>query len=84
MIYHYSRSNDQEHFTLVGPLAKIDWRGFLGFEFLGPMDVLELRGEVAVWFAKNMNLEHGEQKDAELEYDQPDAHGRVCGPGRRV
>jgi hypothetical protein len=61
MIYHYSRSNDQEHFTLVGPLAKIDWRGFLGFEFLGPMDVLELRGEVAIWFAKNMNLEHGEQ-----------------------
>lgn len=49
----------------MGPLAKVDWSGFLRVEFLGPMELLELRGEVAAWFAKGFESEYNEH-----EYDE--------------
>lgn len=52
MVYYLNRSTDREHLTLARPLARIDWRGMVDFDFLRPMSVLELRGVVVVWFAK--------------------------------
>lgn len=52
MVYYFNRSTDREHLTLAGPLARIDWRERVDFDFLRPMSVLELRGVVVLWFAK--------------------------------
>jgi hypothetical protein len=59
LVYHYDRVSNWEFITLVGPLAKIDWRGFLEVGFPAPMEALELHGEVAMWFAKGSEADYG-------------------------
>lgn len=61
MVYYYDRATDREDLTLVGPLAKIDCRSFPGVGLPAPMEALEARGEVMVWFAEGSECEYGKQ-----------------------
>jgi hypothetical protein len=88
MVYHYDRLSNWEFITLVGPLAKIDWRGFLAVGFPAPMEALELRGEVALRFAKGSEVEYGVQTAQDSwQMNLPGLMGwwtSVAGPPRRV
>jgi hypothetical protein len=59
LVYHYDRVANWEFVTLVGPLAKIDWRGLLAVGLPAPMEALELHGEVAMWFAEGSEVKYG-------------------------
>lgn len=61
IVYTYDRETGRENLTLVGPLAKIDWREFLAIGLPAPMEALELRGEVTVWFVEGLECEYGKR-----------------------
>ena len=88
IVYHYDRTSDREHFTLVGPLARIDWRDIRDFVFRRPMEKLALRGEVAVWFTKGSERgQVGVEKQYCDSWQTPSFFGwwtGVAGPPRRV
>jgi hypothetical protein len=72
MIYDYGRCTDRENFTLVGQLAKIDWSRLHVFEFPGPTEALELRGDVTVWFAEGDGSKYSSQRTVRDSLQEPD------------
>lgn len=87
--YHFNRFDDREHFTLVGPLARIDWRGLQGFRFRSRMDKVKLRAEAVVWHAKGMEAALGYDDDYSDSWQDPGllswwTGADPAGPPRRV
>jgi hypothetical protein len=87
MMYYYDRSTNRENFTLAGPLAKIDWSRLHEFRFPGPMEALELRGEVVIWFAEGSESRYISERTVCDSWEEPDLLSwwtNVGGPRRRA